>query len=137
MATSPLSLSLSLSLPLLSFASLRLHAALHPISGSEEPVCGASHNRGCRGSRGPPSPNPLSLTPAPSTTLTLDQHLPDKITKEYCFHSGICVNCGGCFDPPPHRPPPSPPPSPGLSCVYLLNLKKVCLLESEDGFVGG
>lgn len=41
------------SLSLSSSASLWLHVALRPISGSEEPVCGASHNRGCRGSRVP------------------------------------------------------------------------------------
>lgn len=46
----------SLSLSLSSSASLWLHVALRSISGSEEPVCKASHNRSCRGSRVPAPP---------------------------------------------------------------------------------
>lgn len=67
MATAPLSLPFPL--PVCG------STLLCPISGSQEPVCGASHNIGWTN----PTPTPM-----------LDQHLSDKITKEYCFHSGLC-----------------------------------------------
>jgi len=82
--------SLSLSLPLSPSLSLCLCQSVAPCwSASNQWIRGASHNRGCRGSRAP--------GPPPPRTPTLGQHLPDRITKEYCFQSGIYVNCRGGY----------------------------------------
>lgn len=60
----------------------RLHVALCPISGSEEPVCRASHNRGCGGSRAP------ALLPRRSIRISQI-----RLQKNTVFIQD-CVNCG-------------------------------------------
>lgn len=86
--------------------------------GSEEPVCRASHNRGCRGSRATPP------TPQPWGSINISQI---RLQKNTVFIRDLCklwrrvspsILCGEPF----------------LSFVCIWCLTEVCLLQTEEGY---